>query len=86
MARVFVSDCLEKIPNKNELVVLAAKHARTIPQSRKLVPGSLKNRAVSALREIEAGKITAEEIVENWVQSVLPPRKEKVAEPNPDTV
>lgn len=75
MARVFVSDCLKKIQNKNDLVVLAAKHARTIPQPRKMLPGSIKNRAVEALREIESGKATEEQIIETWYQSTRPKTK-----------
>ena len=59
MARVFVSDCLKNITNKNDLVVLAAKHARTMPLSKKLVRGNMKNRAVEALRDIESFKVNS---------------------------
>ena len=71
MARVFVSDCLEKIPCRNELVVMAAKHARMIPQAKKpLVPGSIKNRAVEALRQIESDTISKDQIIDNWYNSI----------------
>lgn len=79
MARVFVSDCLKNITNKNDLVVLAAKHARTIPQPRKMMPGSIKNRAVESLREIEAGKVNEEQIIDAWYESTRPKTKAVVS-------
>lgn len=75
MARVFVSDCLKRIPDKNELVVMAAKHARTIPRPKTMLPGKWKNRAVEALRQIEAGKITKDQIIDNWYESIRPKSK-----------
>ena len=83
MARVFVSDCLKKIENRNELVVLAAKHARTIPMSKNLTPGSWKNRAVEALRHIESGKATEESIIDAWYKSQRP-KTTKLVEREPD--
>lgn len=72
MARVFVSDCLKNITNKNDLVVLAAKHARTIPLPKKLVRGNMKNRAVEALRDIESFKVNENSIIEAWYNSTRP--------------
>ena len=69
MARVFVSDCLKQIPCRNELVVMAAKHARTIKLNANV---RQRNRAVEALREIEAGKISKDQIIDNWYRSIRP--------------
>jgi DNA-directed RNA polymerase subunit omega len=57
MARVTVEDCLEREDNRFALVVLAAQRARQLMKgSAPLVPS--KNRAaVTALREIAAGKV-----------------------------
>jgi DNA-directed RNA polymerase subunit omega len=86
MARVFVSDCLKNIPGRNDLVIMAAKHARMIPQAKKpLVPGSIRNRAVAALKEIEAGIVNEEQIIDNWYKS-LPADRFKRREQSKDAV
>ena len=59
MARVTVEDCLEKVPSRFELVLLAARRAKQLLKgSRPLIDASNKE-VVSALREIAAGKVTA---------------------------
>ncbi len=59
MARVTVEDCLEKVPSRFELVLLAARRAKQLLKgSRPLVETSNKE-VVSALREIAAGKVSA---------------------------
>jgi DNA-directed RNA polymerase subunit omega len=59
MARVTVEDCLEKVPSRFELVLLASKRAKQLLKgSRPLIDSSNKE-VVSALREIAAGKVTA---------------------------
>ena len=59
MARVTVEDCLEKVPSRFELVLLAARRAKQLLKgSRPLIDSSNKE-VVSALREIAAGKVTA---------------------------
>ncbi len=57
MARVTVEDCIKKIPNQFELVLLTVKRAhQLIKGARPLV--EVDNReVVLALREIAAGKI-----------------------------
>ena len=57
MARITVEDCLHKIPNRFELVVIAAQRAKellkgTLP----LVPSDNKE-VVTALREVAAEKV-----------------------------
>ena len=59
MARVTVEDCLEKVPSRFELVLLASRRAKQLLKgSRPLIDSSNKE-VVSALREIAAGKVTA---------------------------
>ncbi len=55
MARITVEDCLEKIPNRFELIHIASKRVKQMAKgSRPMVSGSNKP-AVMALREIAAG-------------------------------
>jgi DNA-directed RNA polymerase subunit omega len=56
MARITVEDCLEKIPNRFELVLLASKRAKQLLKgSRPLVETDNKD-IVTSLREIAAAK------------------------------
>ena len=58
MARVTVEDCLDKIPNRFDLVVLAARRARDITLGRApFVERENDKPTVIALREIAEGKI-----------------------------
>ena len=59
MARITVEDCLEIIPNRFELIHIAAKRVKQMSKgSRPLVYGSRNKPAVVALREIAAGLVT----------------------------
>lgn len=61
MARVTVEDCLAKVPNRFELVVLASKRSKKIFKGQKPQVENYKNRPiVMALREIAAGKVWPE--------------------------
>ena len=68
MARITVEDCIEKVTNRFELVLMATKRARQITRgSTPLVEVENDKPTVIALREIAAGKIDAaalNEIVE----------------------
>ncbi|WP_339058355.1 DNA-directed RNA polymerase subunit omega [Candidatus Regiella endosymbiont of Tuberolachnus salignus] len=60
MARVTVQDAVEKIGNRFDLVLVAARRARQLQQARgrgSLVPEENDKVTVTALREIEAGLI-----------------------------
>lgn len=58
MARVTVSDCLEHIDNRFQLVLVAAKRARQLSLgSEPLVPANNDKPTVLALREIAEGLI-----------------------------
>lgn len=59
MARVTVEDCLEKIPNRFELIHIASKRVKQMAKgSRSLMAGFQNKPAVMALREIAAGLVT----------------------------
>lgn len=61
MARVTVQDCLERIPNRFELVMVAVKRARAleIGGGQPLVDAEKDKPTVIALREIAEGKVDA---------------------------
>ena len=59
MARVTVEDCLNKVENRFELVLIASLRAKQLMQgSRPLVKTKNNKLIVTALREIAAGKVT----------------------------
>ncbi len=57
MARVTVEDCLEREDNRFALVVLASQRARQLMKGTSPLIQSKNKPAVSALREIAAGKV-----------------------------
>jgi len=64
MARVTVEDCLEKIPNRLELIILAAKRTRQLlDKAHPLIPNTRDNKEpIIALREIAAGKVVMKQV------------------------
>lgn len=70
MARVTVEDCVDKVSNRFELVVLAAHRAREIASGSPLtVERDNDKNPVVALREIAAETITAEQLREAAIES-----------------
>ncbi|MDX2258395.1 MAG: DNA-directed RNA polymerase subunit omega [Hyphomicrobiaceae bacterium] len=71
MARVTVEDCVDKIPNRFELVLLAAHRARSISSGSAITvdPDNDKN-PVIALREIADATIPAEDMRESLIHSL----------------
>ncbi|HEY6395808.1 MAG TPA: DNA-directed RNA polymerase subunit omega [Candidatus Binataceae bacterium] len=61
MARITVEDCLDKIPNRFELVLGAARRAKQLLKGARPLVESDNKDVVTALREIGAGKVTIEE-------------------------
>jgi DNA-directed RNA polymerase subunit omega len=58
MARVTVEDCLDNVPNRFALVILAAKRVTQLLKGAKPTVESSKNKAaVLGLREIAAGNV-----------------------------
>ncbi len=60
MARISVADCLEKIPNRFQLVLAATYRARMLSQGHTPRIESKNKPGVTALREIAAGEIGVE--------------------------
>jgi len=83
MARVTVEDCVTIIPNRFELVMLAAQRGREIASGAPLtVDRDNDKNPVVALREIAALSVDAEILRENLVKSMQ--RHAEVDEPEED--
>ena len=71
MARVTVEDCVEKIPNRFELVLLAAQRARNISRGEELtIDRDNDKNPVIALREIAEDMIDLDRIEQDLVKSL----------------
>lgn len=71
MARVTVEDCVDKIPNRFDLVMMAAQRARNISAGSQLtVDRDNDKNPVIALREIAEETVPLEELEEGLVQSL----------------
>lgn len=57
MARITIEDCLQRIPNRFELIVVAARRAKDLLKGARPLVSSENKEAVTALREIAAGKV-----------------------------
>ena len=57
MARITVEDCLSKVPNRFELVILASKRARQLFKGGRPLIESDNREVVVSLREIAAGQV-----------------------------
>ncbi len=79
MARVTVEDCVEKVPNRFDLVLMAAQRAKNIAAGAALtVDRDNDKNAVVALREIAEGTINPDSLVENLVTGM----QKNAAEPS----
>jgi len=71
MARVTVEDCVEKVPNRFELVMYASQRARDIANgSRETLPRDNDKNPVIALREIAEETLEFEDLQESLVRSL----------------
>ena len=75
MARITVEDCVAKIPNKFQLVLVAAKRARQLANGAEpMVPWENDKPTVVALREIAEGHVgegileEREQVIEDLLQ------------------
>lgn len=69
MARVTVEDCVEKLPNRFELVMVAAQRARKIGSGAALtVSRDNDKNPVVALREIADGTVDVEDLKEEIIR------------------
>lgn len=68
MARVTVEDCIEKIPNRYELLMVAAQRAKDISAGAPIMVSRDNDKnPVIALREIAEGKVNIEELQKSLV-------------------
>ncbi len=76
MARVTVEDCLDREENRFALVVLAAGRARELMKGTAPLVASKNKPAVTALREVAAGKVKFSEptmaAVVRWIEAQKP--------------
>lgn len=57
MARITVEDCLDKVPNRFELVLLAARRAKQLLKGARPLVESDNKEIVTALREVADAKV-----------------------------
>ncbi len=57
MARITVEDCLGRVPNRFELVLLAARRAKQLLKGARPLVESDNKEIVTALREVAADKV-----------------------------
>ncbi|AKK20679.1 DNA-directed RNA polymerase subunit omega [Candidatus Liberibacter africanus] len=71
MARTTVEDCVDKVENRFELVLLASHRARHLSQGAKptVVVENDKD-TVLALREIASGTLSADDLEEDFIHSL----------------
>lgn len=64
MARITVEDCLKEIPNRFELILIAANRARELENGEtSIIEGKKGEKStVIALREVASGKFTQEKL------------------------
>ena len=61
MARITIEDCMEKVPNRFGLVLMAAVRTKQLMRGARSLVGQGENRAVvTSLREVAAGLIQSE--------------------------
>ena len=82
MARVTVEDCIDKLPNRFELVLLAAHRARVVSQGAPItVDRDNDKNPVVALREIADETIVTEDLREEYIHTMQ--KHVEVDEPEP---
>ena len=85
MARVTVEDCVDKVPNRFELVMLAAHRAREISAGAAItVDRDNDKNPVVALREIADETLTPDDLEESLIRSFQ--RHIEVDEPEEDSM
>jgi DNA-directed RNA polymerase subunit omega len=85
MARVTVEDCIDKVDNRFELVLLASHRARMISSGSPLtIDRDRDKNPVVALREIAETTISPEDLKEDLIHSLQ--KHVDVDEPEPESV
>jgi DNA-directed RNA polymerase subunit omega len=57
MARITVEDCLDKVPNRFELVLVGARRAKQLLKGARPLVESDNKEVVTALREVAAAQV-----------------------------
>ena len=71
MARVTIEDCIDKLPNRFELVLLAAHRARLVSQGSPLTVDRDRDKdPVVALREIATETINKDDLREEYIHAM----------------
>lgn len=84
MARVTVEDCIDKVPNRFELVLLAAHRARNISSGAPItVDRDNDKNPVVALREVADESISSDDLKEDLIHSLQ--KYVEVDEPEPES-
>ena len=87
MARVTIEDCLEQVPNRFQLVQMAAIRAKQLKKGANPVLSPDQNKAVVvALREIAAGLVSPDLSVRESLEEetlMTPLLDEEIVEPEP---
>jgi DNA-directed RNA polymerase subunit omega len=85
MARVTVEDCIDKVDNRFDLVLLASHRARMISSGAQIsVPRDNDKNPVVALREIADSTIAPEDLKEDFIHSLQ--KHVEVDEPETEVV
>ena len=85
MARVTVEDCIDKVENRFDLVLLASHRARMVSSGAPItVERDNDKNPVVALREIGDGAISPDDLREDLIHSLQ--KYVEVDEPEPETV
>jgi DNA-directed RNA polymerase subunit omega len=82
MARVTIEDCIDKLPNRFELVLLAAHRARLISQGAPITVDRDNDKdPVVSLREIAAETVNKDDLKEEYIHAMQ--KHVEVDEPEP---
>lgn len=85
MARVTVEDCIDKVENRFDLVLLASHRARMISSGQPIrIDRDNDKNPVVALREIADGELTPEDLREDFIHSLQ--KHVEVDEPEAEVV
>lgn len=88
MARITVEDCLDKVDNRFQLVMISSKRARQIQTGGKdpLVPADNDKPTVIALREIAEGLVDASILTAKSSSPVVTLSRDELKTPPPKVV
>jgi DNA-directed RNA polymerase subunit omega len=85
MARVTVEDCIDKVENRFELVLMSSHRARVISAGAQIMVGRDNDKnPVVALREIASSALAPEDLKEDFIQSLQ--KHVEVDEPEAEVV